>query len=77
MLPRQVGGQRVKMPLDGRLLNVLLSHRCPHCGHNLAMMGHWFSVIRNYRCAICARQVQMTYAEKVALFEGHTHLAPH
>jgi hypothetical protein len=29
----------------GKLMNVLLSHPCPHCGHNHTMTRRWFSVI--------------------------------
>jgi DNA-directed RNA polymerase subunit RPC12/RpoP len=65
-----------KMSLDGKLMNVLLSHPCPHCGNNRIMHGRWFAVIGNYRCARCTQQVRMTYPAKVALFEGHAHLSP-
>ena len=39
----------------GKLMNVLLSHPCPHCGHNHTKTRRWFSVIGNYQCAFCAR----------------------
>jgi DNA-directed RNA polymerase subunit RPC12/RpoP len=68
-------GQQAKMPLDRKLMYALLSHPCPHCGHNLTMKGHWFSVIRNYQCALCRQKVRMTYTAKLALFESHAHLA--
>ena len=34
------------MPLTSGLLDVLLSHPCPHCGHKHEKKGSWF---QNYR----------------------------
>jgi DNA-directed RNA polymerase subunit RPC12/RpoP len=74
----RVAGRAVreqKMGLDRKLMDVLLSRPCPHCGHNLTMKGSWFSVIQNYQCALCHQKVRMTYTARLALFESHAHLA--
>jgi DNA-directed RNA polymerase subunit RPC12/RpoP len=63
------------MPLDVRLMNVDLTHQCPHCGHERTMKGRWFSMVGNYRCAACRADVRMTYVAKAGLFESHSHLA--
>jgi hypothetical protein len=39
------------MPLDGKLMNVLLSHPC-HCGDNLAKLGRWCFRWWRTTCAI-------------------------
>jgi hypothetical protein len=70
----RMDGQRAQMPLDRKLMHVLLSHPCPHCGHKLTMRGNWFSVIGNYRCALRRKNVRMTYEVKLALFESHADL---
>jgi hypothetical protein len=63
------------MSLDNRLMNVDLTHPCPHCGNEHTMKGRWFSVVRTYRCAVCRDEVRMTYPEKMVLFERNAHLA--
>jgi DNA-directed RNA polymerase subunit RPC12/RpoP len=74
----RVAGRAVseqKMGLDRKLMDVLLSRPCPHCGHNLTMRGSWFCMIANYLCARCHQKVRMTYPAKLALFRRHVNLA--
>src|SRR6478672_4633995 len=63
------------MPLHLGLMNVILSHPCPHCGLTLKMKGSWFCPKANYACASCHQLVPMRYPEKTALFAKHAHLA--
>jgi hypothetical protein len=63
------------MPLDLRLMDVILSHPCPHCDRKLTMKGSWFFPRANYTCAGCHQLVEMRYAAKTALFAKHAHLA--
>ena len=59
------------MPLSTKLMHVLLTRPCPHCGHKREKLGVWFLAIRHYECEGCGADVQMGYSEKVALFEAH------
>jgi DNA-directed RNA polymerase subunit RPC12/RpoP len=59
------------MPLSGHLANVVLGRACPHCGYVLHKKGSWFQHVSLYRCVGCRKQVQMTYAAKVELFDQH------
>ena len=61
------------MPLTKGLLNVLLSHPCPHCGHKHEKNGSWFQTMAHYSCSSCRNSVQMTYDDKVRLFETNAH----
>jgi transposase-like protein len=63
------------MPLTKGLLDVLLSHPCPHCGHKQEKKGSWFQTIGHYRCPSCGHSVQITYEDKVGLFEANAHRA--
>jgi predicted RNA-binding Zn-ribbon protein involved in translation (DUF1610 family) len=65
---------RVKMPLDIRLMTMVLSHPCPHCGQKLMKKGSWFASRATYSCSDCHRLVLMTYGAKVTLFAKHDHL---
>jgi len=62
------------MPLSPALLNVLLTHPCPHCGHELQKRGSWFQTIAHYRCESCQRDVHIGYDGKLALFEKYARL---
>lgn len=59
------------MPLPRTLANVLLTHRCPRCGHEHAKKGIWFQTITHYRCESCRLEMRMTYLAKIKLFEAH------
>jgi transcription elongation factor Elf1 len=61
------------MPLSKTLFRVLLNHPCPHCGHMHENMGAWFKSIGHYGCKSCGQIVQMTYDDKIRLFEVNTH----
>ena len=63
------------MPLTKGLLDVILSHPCPHCGHKHEKKGHWFQTIGHYTCPACDRSVRITYDDKVHLFETNAHRA--
>jgi transposase-like protein len=63
------------MPLTSGLLDVLLSHPCPRCGHRLEKKGSWFKTISHYTCPSCRHSVQMGYDEKFRLFEANAHRA--
>jgi DNA-directed RNA polymerase subunit RPC12/RpoP len=63
------------MPLTKGLLNVLLSHPCPHCGHKHEKKGSWFQTIAHYSCSSCSHSVRMGYDDKVHLFEANAHRA--
>jgi hypothetical protein len=60
----------VILPLSGKLNLVLITRPCPHCGYRLEKLGRWFGAIRLYECEGCGENLQMTYSEKVALFES-------
>jgi hypothetical protein len=70
----RMDGLRAQMPPGRKLMHVLLSHPCAHCGHKLTMRGNWFSVIGSYPCALRRKNVRMTYEVKLALFDSHAHL---
>ena len=61
------------MPLTKGLLDVLLSHPCPHCGHKHEKKGGWFQTIGQYSCSSCGQSVRMAYNDKVCLFEANAH----
>jgi hypothetical protein len=63
------------MPLSASLLPVALTFEWPFCNHTLVESGRWFQVAASFRCNGCQREVRLTYADKVALFEKHAHLA--
>ena len=63
------------MPLTKGLLDVLLSHPCPHCGHKQEKKGSWFKTICHYTCPSCGHSVQMGYDEKIRLFDANAHRA--
>ena len=63
------------MPLTKGLLNVLLSHSCPHCGHKREERGSWFQTIGHYTCSSCGHSVRMRYDEKIRLFDANAHRA--
>jgi transposase-like protein len=63
------------MPLTMGLLDVILSHSCPHCGHKHEKKGSWFQTIGRYTCLTCHRSVRITYDDKVRLFEMNAHRA--
>ena len=63
------------MPLTKGLLDVLLSHPCPYCGHKVENKGSWFKTISHYTCPSCGHSVQMSYDDKVRLFEANAHRA--
>jgi predicted RNA-binding Zn-ribbon protein involved in translation (DUF1610 family) len=60
------------MALSEKLLDVVLTHPCPHCGHKLKQRGSWFQVRRQqYECPSCHHMVPMGYSDKVALFKKY------
>jgi transposase-like protein len=59
------------VPLSTKLMHVLITRSCPHCGRQREKLGVWFLAIRHYECEGCGADVQMGYSEKVALFEAH------
>ena len=63
------------LALTKGLLDVLLSHPCPHCGHKQEKKGSWFKTIGHYTCPSCGHSVQMSYDEKIRLFEANAHRA--
>ena len=63
--------RELNLPLSTKLMHVLLTRPCPHCGHMLEKLGRWFHAIRRYQCEGCGADVQMGYSEKVVLFEAH------
>ena len=63
------------MPLSGNLRTVDLTIECPRCNHALVKSGGWFQTIPHFTCEGCQSKIRLTYADKVALFEKHTHLA--
>ena len=63
------------MALNKGLLQVLLSHPCPRCGHKQEKKGSWFKTIGHYTCPSCGHSVQMGYDEKARLFQANAHRA--
>ena len=63
------------MALTSGLLDVLLSHPCPRCGHRQEKKGSWFKTISHYTCPSCGHSVRMSYDDKVRLFEANAHRA--
>ena len=59
------------MPLSDSLRYVDLTFNCPHCGHALVKSGAWFQSVSHFKCEGCQRDVQLTYDDKVALFDNH------
>ena len=59
------------MPLTKGLLDVLLSHPCPDCGHKHEKKGSWFKTITHYTCSSCGHSVRMGYDVKARLFEAN------
>ena len=58
------------MPLAPRLLNVMLRHPCPHCGHTTERKGSFFNRAAHYTCTSCAKRVPLTSPEKQRLFDA-------
>ena len=59
------------MPLSDSLRYVDLTFDCPHCDHPLIKSGTWFQSVGCFKCEGCQREVQLTYDDKVALFDKH------
>ena len=51
--PRSRLSRSRAMPLTSGLLDVLLSHPCPRCGHRQEKKGSWFKTISHYTCPSC------------------------
>jgi hypothetical protein len=47
---------------------------CKHCGHPLIKNGAWFLTAAHFRREGCRREVTVTYSDKGALFDKHSHL---
>jgi transposase-like protein len=63
------------MSLSARLRDVDLTLECKYCGHPKIKKGGWFLVVPKFKCEKCKREVQITYKDKIALFDKHAHLA--
>jgi hypothetical protein len=62
------------MPLPSMssdLALVYLSHACPSCGDLFQQKLSWFVTVGFYRCHSCGSPVELTYPEKVELYESH------
>jgi transposase-like protein len=59
------------MPLTNALNYTLVGYTCSHCGHRFERTGLWFKSVSHFRCEACGRQLQLSYGEKVTLFEQH------
>jgi transposase-like protein len=53
------------------LINLILRHLCPYCGHVTTRKGAFFSAAAHYICTACAKRVPLTYADKIKLFRAH------
>ena len=62
-------------PITKAFDRILLSHACPHCGHQFQRTGAWFKAADQYRCEPCRQEVRLTYRDKVKLFRDHSALA--
>ena len=62
------------MPLSSSLRSVDLTFECPACNYAKVESGAWFQAVGRFKCEGCQREVRLTYADKVALFEKHAHL---
>ena len=63
------------MPLSPELLPVDLTLECPYCDSALVQRGSWFQTAHCFTCASCRRDIHLTYADKLALFARHAHMA--
>jgi transposase-like protein len=59
------------MPLSRSQLKLELTFTCPHCRHALVKTGNWFKTVSRFKCNRCKSAIQMSYNDKVALFEKH------
>ena len=48
-----------------------MTFECPLCDHPVIKSGIWFSTVGRFKCEGCQREVQLTYDDKVALFDKH------
>jgi hypothetical protein len=62
------------MPLSTGLRSVDLTFECPACNHALVKSGTWFQVVGRFKCEGCQRDVRLTCADKLSLFDRHAHL---
>jgi uncharacterized protein YlaI len=63
------------MPFSLALANLILTYPCPHCEHKLQKKGSYFQTVGHYYCTECQGRVNITYDDKVKLFDAHAHLA--
>ncbi len=63
------------MPLSIHLRDVPLTFPCPHCSRAIVRNGSWFTTIAHFKCDGCGTRMRITYPQKVALFDRHSHLA--
>jgi hypothetical protein len=59
------------MTLSSKLNDVLLILGCPHCGREQSKKGSWLKAMRRFFCDACGREAQITYEEKLKIFDNH------
>jgi DNA-directed RNA polymerase subunit RPC12/RpoP len=63
------------MSLSPQLRHVDLVLECKYCGHPVIKKGGWFMSVHNFKCERCKREVDITYKDKITLFDKYAHLA--
>jgi transposase-like protein len=51
--------------------DIIMTHRCPHCGHCTTRQGSSFRTIRHYQCSACGKQVRLDYRDKLKLYGAY------
>jgi hypothetical protein len=62
------------MTLSCKLDDALLTMTCRQCGHPCTRKGSWFKHVRTFKCAACGYATQITYDDKLRLFDKHAKL---
>jgi hypothetical protein len=60
-----------QLTLSRALYLTSMTRQCPLCGIPLTKAGSWFQSSGGYTCAGCKQRVQMTYDDKLRLFDKH------
>ena len=59
------------MTLSPKLDNAMLTRTRPQCGHPCIRKGSWFKHVGRFKCAECGYATQLTYDDKLKIFDKH------
>ena len=62
------------MTLSCKLDDAMLTMLCPQCARPSIRKGSWFKHVSRFRCAECGHATQLTYEDKLKLFDKHAKL---